>query len=66
MKYSPTMKVRASIRLGGGEGLGVKRDSDQLRLRSACLGRRDDESDFQVNINALFLIFDQFENTVND
>ena len=54
MKYSPTMKVRASIRLGGGEGLGVKRDSDQLRLRSACLGRGDDESGFQVNINALF------------
>ena len=54
MKYSPTMKVRASIRLGGGEGLGVKRDSYQLRLRSACLGRRVDDSDLKVNINAFF------------
>ena len=32
VKYSPTMKDRASVTLGGGEGWGVVRDSKQLRL----------------------------------
>ena len=32
VKYSPTMKDRASVRLGGGEGWEVVRDSKQLRL----------------------------------
>ena len=43
MKYSPTMKDQASVRLGGGEGWGVVRDSKQLRLLSLRLGRGDDD-----------------------
>ena len=53
MKYSPTMKDRASVRLGGGEGWGVVRDSKQLRLLSLCLGRGDDDSDSKVDTNTL-------------
>ena len=33
------MNSRASVRLGGGEGWGVVRDSKQMRLLSLCLGR---------------------------
>ena len=36
--HSP-MKSLASVRLGGGEGWGVVRDSKQMRLLSLCLGR---------------------------
>ena len=32
------MNGRASVRLGGGEGWGVARDSKQMRLLSLCLG----------------------------
>ena len=55
MKYSPTMKDRASVRLGGGEGWGVVRDSKQLRLLSLCLGRGDDDSDSKVDTKIHFL-----------
>ena len=54
MKYSPTMKDQASVRLGGGEGWGVVRDSKQLRLLSLHLGRGDDDSYSKVDNNTLF------------
>ena len=44
MKYSPTMKDRASVRLGGGE---------QLSLLSLYLGRGDDNSDSKDDTNTL-------------
>ena len=54
MKYSPTMKDRASVTLGGGEGWGVVRDSKQLRLLSLRLGRGDDDFYSKVDTNTLF------------
>ena len=52
-KYSPTMKDQASVRLGGGKGWGVVRDSKQLRLLSLRLGGGDDGSYSKVDTNTL-------------